>query len=63
MKFSDQLGMAKSEWALEKSEKVRPEWLLERVMKVHFAEKTEVDHNLNSELEKALDRIAKLMPR
>ena len=62
-KFSDRLGMAKSEWTLEKSRKVRPEWLLERIMKEHFAEKTEVDHNLNSELDKTLDRIAKLMPR
>lgn len=62
-KFSDQIGMAKSEWALEKSRKVRPEWLLERIMKEHFAEKTEVDHGLNSELQKALDRMAKLLPK
>lgn len=61
-KFSDRLGMAKSEWALEKASKIkRPEWLLERIMKEHFAEKTEVENSENSELDKTLDRIAKIM--
>lgn len=63
-KFSDRLDTAKSEWALERASKIRrPEWLLERIMKEHFAEKTEVDHGLNSELQKALDRMAQILPR
>lgn len=36
--FSNQIATAKSEWALDKVGKVRSkEWLLERIMKDHFA--------------------------
>lgn len=36
--FADQVQHAKAEWAMENSKKVRSrEWLLERVMKDHFA--------------------------
>lgn len=42
-KFSDQVDKAKSEWAIRTSKQVRSkEWLLERVMKDHFAERKEV---------------------
>ncbi len=41
--FSDQIEIAKSEWALKHSKRVRSEeWLLERVMKDHFAQRNEV---------------------
>jgi hypothetical protein len=61
--FSDQIALAKSEWALEKAGKVKSvEWLLERVMKDHFVARTETEHSVNEELEKAIDRIAKALP-
>lgn len=41
--FSEQVGRAKTEWALRVSKQVRSkEWLLERVMKDHFAERKEL---------------------
>lgn len=41
--FADQVALAKSAWALDHSKKVRSkEWLLERVMKDHFAERKEL---------------------
>lgn len=41
--FSDCIAKYKSEWALDKTGKVRSkEWLLERVMKNHFAPRTEL---------------------
>jgi len=63
-RFSDMLGSLKSEWVLENVKKVKSaEWLLERVMKEHFAEKREVDVGTNEELEKALDRLAQILPK
>jgi hypothetical protein len=41
--FSDQIELARSEWAMEKAGKVKSkEWLLERIMKDHFAPRQEV---------------------
>jgi len=41
--FSDQIEIAKSEWAKKTSRGVKSkEWLLERVMKDHFAERKEL---------------------
>lgn len=41
--FSDQLEEAKAQWALEKVAKVKSdEWLLERIMKDHFAQRAEL---------------------
>lgn len=41
--FSDQIDIAKSEWAKDKTSRVKSkEWLLERVMKDHFAERKEL---------------------
>jgi hypothetical protein len=38
--FSDQIDQAKADWAMRKSKGVKSnEWLLERIMKDHFAEK------------------------
>lgn len=40
--FSDQVDNAKAQWAMEKCKGVRSkEWLLERIMKDHFAERKE----------------------
>lgn len=40
--FAYQIMLAKAEWAKEKSKGVRSkEWLLERIMKDHFAERKE----------------------
>lgn len=40
--FSDAVAKAKSDWAMEKSGRVKSaEWLLERVLKDDFAERTE----------------------
>jgi len=40
--FADQVEIAKSDWAMEKVSSVRSkEWLLERIMKDHFAERKE----------------------
>lgn len=41
--FAEQMALARSEWALRKSKKVKSEeWLLERVMKDHFAPRSEI---------------------
>jgi hypothetical protein len=41
--FSDQLELLKSEWAENNTSKIRnKEWLLERVMKDHFAQRSEL---------------------
>jgi len=62
-KFSDMLGSLKSEWVLENVGKVKSaEWLLERVIKEHFAEKKEVEHGTSEKLEATLDRISNLFP-
>jgi hypothetical protein len=61
--FAYQIAKAKSEWALNNSSQVKSkEWLLERIMNEHFADKKKVEHDLTAELEKALDRISKLLP-
>lgn len=45
--FSEQIDIAKSEWAQKTARQVRSkEWLLERVMSDHFKERKEVDVNL-----------------
>lgn len=62
-KFSDQLGIAKSEWVLNNVSKVKKiEWLLERLVKEHFVEKKEVVNDTNIRLDAALDRISKMLP-
>lgn len=61
--FSDLMNKTKAEWALSKSNQVKSvEWLLERVMKDHFAERKEVEIGVEGRLEEALDRIAKILP-
>lgn len=41
--FSDQIDKAKADWALENAGQVKSrEWLLERVMKNHFAERKQL---------------------
>ena len=63
-KFAHQIASAKSAWALYNASLVKSkEWLLERVMKDHFAEKKEVEHEASSELQAALDRMASILPR
>lgn len=62
-KFSDELGIAKSEWALENAIQVKKkEWLLERVLGEHFGESIKVEHGTSEKLEKTLDRISSLFP-
>lgn len=58
-KFCDQTTSAKSQWALVKVDKVKSvEWLLERVMKDHFAEKKELELGASEDLKAFLDRVA-----
>lgn len=55
--FSDKLSSLKSEWALENTTKIKNrEWLLERIMKEHFAEKIETEHTINKSLEEFLNK-------
>jgi hypothetical protein len=62
-KFSDRLARAKSEWALNKVMSVKnSQWLLERILKEHFVEKKEIEHEVNERIEEALDRMAKILP-
>ncbi len=62
-KFSDRLGMAKSEWALDKVNNVKKaEWLLERILKEHFVEKKEIQSETDIRLEETLDRMAAMLP-
>lgn len=57
--FSDQVGFLKSEWALKNSRLVRSkEWLLERVLKDHFAERTELAGPDGEELRIVLEKDA-----
>lgn len=43
VEFCNQLELAKSQWAKDNASKVRSkEWLLERVMKDHFAQRQEL---------------------
>ena len=47
--FSDLCAKAKSDWALNKSKRIRnEEWLLERVMNDHFGQKIKTDLNVKS---------------
>jgi len=63
--FADQTEVAKANWALEKSKKVRSiEWLLERVMNDHFSlkrseEETKVQYFNRSDL----DRLKNMLVR
>jgi len=62
-KFSDQVTSAKSAWALDNVTKVKSkEWLLERIMKDHFAEKKEVEHSTDNRLSEFLDKTSKMLP-
>lgn len=60
--FCDQIGMAKSQWVLIKTQKVRPEWLLERLINDHFGKKQKADSPINEELEAALERLKTILP-
>lgn len=57
--FANQIENAKAEWALEKVKKVRSnEWILERVIRDHFASENERELNQRlDELEKRLDKL------
>ena len=62
-RFCDQIGTAKSQWALENVSKVKStEWLLERVMNDHFGEKKELNRDTNPRLEAFMDRMSKMLP-
>jgi|GEM_PF-1401884 len=61
--FSDQIEEAKANFVKNKLGGVKSnEWILERLFKDHFAEKTEVELGLNGEIQKALDRLATVLP-
>ena len=50
--FANHLGIAKSEWVLEKVGKVKSaEWLLERIMSNYFKEKVGINSNISGEIE------------
>ncbi len=56
--FADQTGVAKAEWALENTSKVKSvEWLLERVMKDHFAPKIETGHEQSPEIGRVMQYV------
>lgn len=41
--FSDEIDKAAAEWAMDKAKKVKSEeWLLERIMRGHFSQRTEI---------------------
>ena len=62
--FNKKVLKGKAEWALTNSKRVKSvEWLLERVLNDHFGERKEIGINTNLELEAALDRMAKILPR
>lgn len=49
--FANHLGIAKSEWVLEKVGKVKSaEWLLERIMSNYFKEKVGINSNISGEI-------------
>ncbi len=63
-RFADQVASAKSAWALENASLVKSkEWLLERIMKEHFAESVKVEHGFDKEIEEAFDRQAAKLPK
>lgn len=56
--FADQVASAKSAWALENAGKVKSkEWLLERIMKEHFAERKELEIGASEKIEEMVDRL------
>lgn len=49
--FANHLGIAKSEWILEKVGNVKSaEWLLERIMSNYFREKVGINSNISGEI-------------
>jgi hypothetical protein len=61
--FANQIEDAKAEFVKSKLGGVKSnEWILERLFKDHFAEKKEVDVGVNAEIQKALDRLAQILP-
>lgn len=53
---------ARIDWAVEKSQKANPMWLLERIIGEEFADKPQ-DLSVNVRLEEALSRMARLLPK
>ncbi len=61
-KFSDELGRAKSEWALAEVGKVKKaEWLLERILREEFGEKKDGDDEQSKKLDDFMDRAANIL--
>ncbi len=61
--FRMMIASVKSQWALNKVSMVKKsEWLLERILKEHFAEKKEVEHTTGEKLDEALERLSRLLP-
>lgn len=62
--FANQIEEAKANWARDKVKGVKSEeWLLERLMKDHFAERKEFEHGVSEELEAILNRVDKILPK
>lgn len=60
--FSESIARAESEWVLDNVSVVKSrEWLLERVKHEDFRERKEEEHTVSDELNKALDRLAKII--
>lgn len=59
--FSDHLGRAKSEWALEKADKSKPQWLLERIIREEFGSVKKEENEVNAELEEWIVHVRKLL--
>ncbi len=59
--FSDQLGRAKSEWALKKANKAKPQWLLERVIREEFGSVKKEENETNAEIEAWVVHVRKLL--
>lgn len=63
VKFANQIASAKSAWALDNASRVKSrEWLLERIMKDHFAEKKELEIDTSKEIKEILERANKNLP-
>ena len=62
--FKKKVLKTKAEWVLTHVNRVKsPQWLLERIIGDCFSNKTVTDISVNTELEAALDRIAKILPK
>jgi len=62
-RFCDRLLKAESQWALDNARSVKSkEWLLERIMKEHFAQQVNVEHGVSEELETELNRVRSWFP-